>query len=302
MTTDWRSKVDKFNRQRREASSFDRANLKAVEDCLKVGPATRPGTQGVRAVVNVPAVHVPSFCDRSLKGISPAYLNAYDLDGQKLRLGDKPAVSKNRDEVDQALRHIHKHQPDEIYFAAVELNGTGVRFYGDVCLVIAPARIAPASVVLDRNSYDILQEPFKGEIAKKPDRKRAQARADILDTISGKWGSDTALMAAIKIVGTDNPRERRLTTGQISDGLLNDEDYMEILKVGSFTSKDLEAARLSLADVATEDQIERDYAIGQLAPDHAVVLWSQQRKKAISALRKSGVSVNVARTTGRAKS
>lgn len=301
MSKDWRSKVDNFNRQRREASSFDRANLKAVEDCLKGGPATRPGVQGVRAVVNIPAVHIPSFCDRSLNGISPAYLNAYDLDGQKMRLGDIPTVSKNRDEVDQALRHVHKRLPAEIYFAAVELNGTGVRFYGDVCLVIAPAHIAPSTVVLDRNSYDLLREPFKGEIAKKPERKRAQARVDILDAISGKWDSDTALMAAIKIVGTDNPRDRRLTTGQISDGLLNDEDYMEILKVRSFTSKHLEATRLSLADVVTEDQIERDYATGQLAPDHTAVLWSQQRKKAISALRKSGVCVNVARTTGRTK-
>jgi hypothetical protein len=109
------------------------------------------------------------------------------------------------------------------------------------------------------------------------------------------------MMGAIKVVGADGERERRLTTGQISERLLDDEDYMEVLKVGSFSTSDLEAARLALADVATEDYIEREYANGHLAPDHVALLWAHQRRKAISALRKAEVPTNVVRTSGRVK-
>ncbi len=229
-------------------------------------------------------------------------MNAYDLEELDLTIGSKPAASTTRKTIDAWLTKLHKHEPRQIYFAAVELNGTGIGFYGDICLVLSPREIPENTKVLDRNSYNLLQEPFLTEIRRHEEHdKKRQALNTILGEVSGTWGSDIGLMAAIKIVGSDAPRERRLTTGQISEALLSDEDYMEVLKVGSFAVEDLEAGRLALADVVAEDQIERDYSLGHLAPDHHTVLWAQQRRKAISALRKAGVSVNVARTSGRVK-
>ncbi|TBA29361.1 hypothetical protein [Rhizobium ruizarguesonis] len=225
-------------------------------------------------------------------------MNAYDLEAAGVALGDRKVVSKTRRRVDAMLQDLHRSRPEDIYFAAVELNGSGIAFYGDICLVLMSGKVPDETIVLDRNSYDLDQEPLAGII-------RAQAESNptknILAPLSGKWRADVAMMGAIKVVGADWERERRLTTGQISDRLLDDEDYMEVLKVGSFSTADLEAARLALADVATEDYIEREYANGHLAPDHATLLWSHQRRKAISALRKAEVPTNVVRTSGRIK-
>ncbi|MDQ0563229.1 hypothetical protein QO004_005038 [Rhizobium mesoamericanum] len=256
------------------------------------------GREGARAVVNIAAVHIPSFCDRSKSGLQPAYMNAYDVEAAGVARGDRKAVSKTRQRVDDMLRGLHRSRPEDIYFAAVELDGSGISFYGDVCLVLAKGRVHDDTVVLDRNSYDLVQQPLGALIQAQMGTSEI---AHTLAGIAGRWRADVAMMGAIKVVGSDGERERRLTTGQISDRLLDDEDYMEVLKVGSFSATDLEAARLALADVATEDHIEREYANGHLAPGHVSLLWAHQRRKAIAALRKAEVPTNLVRSSGRVK-
>ena len=296
----WAARISAFSREQPRGSSSDKANLQAVADCLKV--PSRPGNHGVRAVINIPAVWVPSFCERSSEGRLPAYLNAYDREALGLVMGSKPEISRQRSVIDLWLTTLHDQEPSQIYFAAVELNGSGVGFFGDICLVLAPGQIPTGTAILDRNSYNLFQEPFWTEIAGgKTEREKKTALRNILGEISGTWGTDVGSMAAIKIVGSDAMRERRLTVGQISDGLLSDEDYMEVLKVGSFAVGDLEAGRLALADIVTEDQIERDYSNGQFAADHHHLLWAQQRRKAIAALRQAGVAVTSVRSSGRIK-
>jgi hypothetical protein len=64
-------------------------------------------------------------------------------------------------------------------------------------------------------------------------------------------------MAALKTFALRLVTERRLTTGQISAAVLEDEDYLEILKVGSFRPANLQEARVSATDTAAETQSAR---------------------------------------------
>jgi hypothetical protein len=291
----WNERFSGFKRVLKQAPQFDRANLDTVERCLR--PRSK-GREGARAVINIAAVHIPSFCDRSKTGRVPAYLNAYDLEEAGMARGDRKAFSKTRLHVDGILQKLHGKDPKSVYFAAVELNGTGVSFYGDFCLVLAPGRVKDQTVVLDRNSYDLQQEPLKSLLKAETQAGSAQ---ETLSRIAGKWLADVAMMGAIKVVGADAGRERRLTTGQISDRLLDDEDYMEILKIGSFCTSDLEATRLALSDVVTEDHIEREHSNGHIAPDHVTLLWAHQRRNAVNALQNANVPTHVVRTSGRIK-
>ena len=56
--------------------------------------------------------------------------------------------------------------------------------------------------------------------------------------------------------------ERRLTTGQISEAVLDDEDYIEVLKIGSFDVGALQEARVSAADAAAEAQVGAQLQMG----------------------------------------
>ena len=38
--------------------------------------------------------------------------------------------------------------PDNIYFGAVEINGAGIRFYGDVCLVLKEGAVTQETTIL----------------------------------------------------------------------------------------------------------------------------------------------------------
>ncbi len=238
-------------------------------------------------VVNISSEHVPGFC---LDG-SNAYLNAYDL----VRLGINPkAVSRTRRRVDQALEVIVGGSAKDIYFVAAELNGTGIRFYGDICLVLESAENLAESVILESNSYDLVRAP-KSAITTTDDELQREAR-----NMSGHWGEDLSAVAAIKIFAY-RQSQRRLTTGQVSDGLLDDEDYIEVLRIGSFSVKDVKEARLSAASVAQDGRIDERLRSGPV-PDAASLKWRHQRRQAERSLVQHGVPVRVVSTTSRTRS
>ncbi|NHN90495.1 hypothetical protein [Acetobacter sicerae] len=237
-------------------------------------------------VVNISSEHVPGFCH----GGSHAYLNAYDL----VRLGKNPeAVSRTRKRVDQALAALVRQQAEDIYFVAAELNGTGIRFYGDICLVLQSAENLAGSVILESNSYDLVRAP-KSAMTKTDAELQREAR-----NMSGHWGKDLSDIAAIKIFAY-RQSQRRLTTGQVSDGLLDDEDYIEVLRVGSFSVKDIKEARLSAASVAQDGRIDERLRSGPI-PDAASLKWRNQRRQAESSLVHYGVPVRVVSTTSRTR-
>ena len=74
------------------------------------------------------------FARRADATISEPYKNGYDL-GQ-YRIGEPPPGKslKSREIVDRALPLQNGQKPNDVYFGAIELNGAGIRFYGDVCL------------------------------------------------------------------------------------------------------------------------------------------------------------------------
>jgi hypothetical protein len=285
---------------------FAQANLDATENALEgKGPdAKTPDPRaGVRAVVNIASVHVPNFCERSRRKQQPAYLNSYDLKKASIRVGRAPPGGhwSNREIVDHALASLHGRAMNEVYFAAAELNGAGIRFYGDICLVLKPKEIESTTIVLDRNSYDVLRAPFRTAVdGIVGDAAKQAARRYILEALSGSFAPDLKTIGAVKVLVTTGERDRRFSTGQISTGVLDDEDYIEILKIGSFDAGDVEAVRLSAAEAALEAHVGQRVSGSPAAP-HSVKLWLMDRRAATRALADAGLDITVITTSGRVK-
>lgn len=271
---------------------FD-ANIDMIDRVMRgMGPDKQSVDRalGARVVMNIPAVHVPSFC-------SQKYKNAYDLGN----LSDQAAVPSGgkvprRYAVDKALTTLTNTSATDIYFGALELNGTGVRFYGDLCLVLNDREIPGNTVVLESNSYDLVRPPLaKFSDASTPATLAAHAR-----DMHGRWDADMHVIATLKVIERHNPTLRRFTTGQISESVLNDEDYIEVLKIGSFDKDKLQEVRLSAADAAAESQIGERLRLGP-TPSLAELQWRKHRRAAIKALRKHRVASRIVTTSGRVR-
>lgn len=286
-------------------AKFAEANLSATENAIEgKGPdaAEADPRAGIRAVINLSSAHVPTFCERSRSKIFPAYQNGYNLGKMSVRVGGAPPDDhwSKREIVDHALAPLHRHAMNEVYYAAAELNGAGIRFYGDICLVLRPEQVSSDTVVLDRNSYDVLRAPFRDVVEGFIDEGRRQAvRRHILEYLSGEYRPDLKTIGAVKVLIATGERDRRFSSGQISNGILDDEDYIEILKIGSFKAEDVEAARLSAAEAALESHVEQ-----RLRSDpwsHVAWRWLKERRNATQELVRSGIQVAVIATSGRVK-
>ena len=250
---------------------------------------------GARVVMNIAAVHVPNFC--SEKG--RAYKNAYDLGKLKApRQGDPVSASDVpvRALVDTILCSVTNGLPDEIYFGAVEVNGSGIRFYGDICLVLRTDVVNGETVVLDRNSYDLVRPPNTAA-GTQPSKTKLQSQ---VQTMAGLWSTDTPEMSVLKVFSLLEVGERRLTTGQISEAVLDDEDYIEVLKIGSFDVGALQEARVSAADAAAEAQVGAQLQMGP-CPNLAELEWRKHRRAAVKALQAQQIRTRVVTTSGRVR-
>jgi hypothetical protein len=99
-------------------------------------------------------------------------------------------------------------------------------------------------------------------------KRKQAARRFILKALAGSFKDDLKTMGAIKVLTTTGARDRRLSTGQISNCVLDDEDYIEILKIGSFNLDGVEEARLSAAEAALEGHGVRSRRALTLKLDH----------------------------------
>lgn len=294
MKTNWKQRrqelIDVLSAGDFEKESYAKANALAVEATLDGrGPDDKtPSAAGAVMVANISSTHVPAFCQASLSGDLKPYKNAYDLSKQVV--GDQVL---RRIQVDSALpiRFCYR----DVYFGAVAVSGAGIRFYGDICLVLEPSSTDADTKVLDRNSYDLIRAPLKEKID-----GDALKREEIAESLSGKWDSDLSDIGAVKVLEQRGPQVRRLTTGQIAELILNDEDYIEVLRKGSFRASELLEARTSAAEAMLEERIERRMQNGP-TPTANDLLWLQRRRQAEKALRECGVDLRVVTTTGRAK-
>ncbi len=288
MKKDWNAKLDVLVASLSgEIKDFAAANVETVRNaCKGAGPdPSHPDPlAGIRYVVNIASVHVPSFCEEG-------YKNGYDL--KKYRVGEQPKSKKpkTRELVDDALPVV---DPSNIYFGAAALNGSGIRFYGDICIVLKGDAIPDNTCVLDRNSYDLVRKPFSEELNGEPDKLEKKAKE-----LSGQW-SEVEKIAAIKAVFPYSGQTRRMTSGQISSEILNDEDYIEVLKAGRFSHQDVESARISSEEAASANHIEFRQTKGPPATA-AELLYVTQRRQAIKALTSRNISVSVSTTSGRLK-
>lgn len=167
--------------------------------------------------------------------------------------------------------------------------------------MLAPGPSLDETKVLDRNSYDVMRAPFRMAVDRLQEDRRQPARRWILSSLSGTGKDDLKTMGAIKVLVTTGERDRRFSTGQISGGVLDDEDYMEILKIGSFTTADLEVARLSAAEVALESHVEQRLQARPTA-SHVSHEWLRDRRNATRSLEEQGVEISVVASPGRIKS
>jgi hypothetical protein len=293
--------TSRFEAQVRQRAPFGSALKDLLARLMRGGdPFSRSATAsaGARMCVNIAAVHIPSFCDDSLAGRKPAYRNAYDLAKQN------PArrVSKRRTRVDNALPLPSGQKPEDTYFGAVELTGAGIRFYGDFALILQPKEVPQATAILDRNSFELLRPPLVDEVTRRArSASYPAAMKQVAAELGGDWSADLVAMMGLKLFDSLQPRTRGVTAGMIASRVIEDEDYVEILKRGSFSAQDLQEARVTAADAGTEARIGDHLRHGP-TPSISELLWRSQRRRAVSALQRAAVGTRTITTPGRVRS
>jgi hypothetical protein len=258
---------------------------------------------GAHAIANIASVHIPSFVRASLKQPPDPkpYKNGYDL--KRYRVGDPEPdkTLKRREKVDRALPLPDGSRPWDIYFTAVELNGAGIRFYGDVGLLLRKDRVDANTTILDRNSYELVRDPIATRIRNGTAGTEDQRWRNEAEKLAGVWSKDLRDIGIIKVMGDLGCGARRWTPGQISNALLDDEDYIEVLLTGSFSTRNLSEARIAADDAAYENLIAERSRLGP-PPRFESLLWRHQRRNADAALQAARVPVHVAVTSGRVRS
>jgi hypothetical protein len=279
------------------AKEWREADIDTVGQVLTgVSPysGTRKADGAARVAFNISSAHVPSF-------VAGCYQNRYDL-GESNRIGSNPdsAAPDVRQRIDEILGGILNTSYRRIYYGAVEINGSGVRYYGDVSLLLKLEATSDSTLILDRNSFDLICAPLRDKTHPSGKWDSNAAKAEV-KKISGVWGQDLAHMAACKVVREASLQKRRITVGSVSEGVLADEDYMEVIRTERFGSADVGEARLGAADVAV-DGLAADRLRRGPTPDWAELLWRHRRRKADQALRTKGVRTRVVVSSGRVRS
>lgn len=292
----WRSDLEDLDRGNPPdpvaQSLLQKANRAMVRNAmLGFGPdAQRPDPEaGERLVYNISSVHVGNV-------LSTRYLNGYDL---KTILGTR-GVSRLRRQIDEVVAELagNNQTPETSYYGAVELNGSGIRYFGDFCLVLKPNPDRDG-MLLFTNSYDVHRQPMRDSAFVSGNQVRTkQNRRDVLDGWAGRWPADAPDMAVLKLAATIAASRRRMTIGDIAANILVDEDYIEVARHGSFQAGDIEEIRVSAADAAAEARIA-DRLFAGPTPSLSELQWRHRRRAAETAALAAGLTVRVVLTLGR---
>jgi hypothetical protein len=249
---------------------FRDANRRSIERCLT------DKDSGFRMVVNIPADALLSFLETG------RYLNAYDL---PVVAGQQRGPSQSRVRVDALLGFT---DPSRYYFGAASMGGTGIRFYGEYCMVLNRDAVAPNTQLLDRNSYDVLWEPIEGDPG---------IRA-IVASMKGQWQRDAVHMLVLKALPELSSAARLVTLGTVADAILHDEDFVEVHKRGAFSPGDLEEIRETPEDQAIHSFIVDQFDSGDV-PKLEEVLWVVRRFRVRAKLREHRLRSRVVASAGR---
>jgi hypothetical protein len=203
-------------------AGFSDGNLQLVRQVLE-DPET-----GLRMVVNITADALISMIDAG------QYYNLYD---EPVIGGERRTPTCTRTKIDRMLDLGAGY-----YFGAVALGGTGVRYYGEYCMVIAPKHIPPHTRLFDRDSYDLLLQPLAD-----PPLTDQQ-----IERLRGSWEDDVVAMALLRVLPQMGHDSRLVTSGTISEAVLKDQEFIEVHLDQPFGHVHLEEVRESPDDAATE--------------------------------------------------
>jgi hypothetical protein len=266
--------------------------------------ASKAPQSGMRVVCNISSAHIAAVLTGESRGDPKPYKNRYDLasaskDPQTLG-AVVPTPQSLREQIDSVIAKLASTSDGkDFYYAAIELNGTGIRYFGDLCMVLKPKETDANTLVLFKNSYDLSRSPLREEVFENGSLNIAKAIAKAKE-LQGVWPHDVIYMAACKILDGANPTERRITTGTVSAGVLFDEDYLEVIRLKSFGASNLEEIRLSSQDVAVEGRVADRFRSGP-TPSYAELQWRQRRREAERISVQEGVPARVVTTTGRTR-
>jgi len=279
-------------------ATFEGANVEAIKNTVLSGDPNAPSKAkgGACIVLNMAAADVPDFCRDGYKNIYQLETD-YRLKKERrlVQVGDPPKVSETRKFVDKALDAARGIKPEVTYFAAIELSGPGIRFYGDICLVLKRNDAVRNAWLLDRNSYDLVRNPINQEIK----GSAALAMAKVSEH-SFQFDPYLQSVSVRKVMEQTTAPDRRLTAGEIAEKLRADEDYIEVFWQQPITAEDILEARSSASDAAAEALTTAQLRTGP-APSLAQLTSRAQRGAAQRALRKARVPFRVVTTSGRIK-
>jgi hypothetical protein len=259
---------------------------------------------GMRVVCNISSAHIAAVLTGESRGDPKPYKNRYDLaspskDPQTLG-AIVPTPLSLREKIDSVIANLASTSDGrEFYYAAIELNGTGIRYFGDLCMVLKPEETDANTLVLFKNSYDLSRSPIREEIFVNGSIDMGKA-IEKAKELQGVWPDDVIEMAACKILDGANPTERRITTGTVSAGVLFDEDYLEVIRLKSFGASSLEEIRVSSQDVAVEGRIADRARCGPV-PSYAELQWRHRRRGAERISAQMSVPTRVVATAGRTR-
>ncbi len=258
----------------------------------------------MRVVCNISSAHIAAVLTGESRGDPKPYKNRYDLaspskDPQTLG-AIVPTPLSLREKIDSVIASLASTSDGrEFYYAAIELNGTGIRYFGDLCMVLKPEETDANTLVLFKNSYDLSRSPIREEIFVNGSIDLGKA-IEKAKELQGVWPDDVIEMAACKMLDGANPTERRITTGTVSAGVLFDEDYLEVIRLKSFGASSLEEIRVSSQDVAVEGRIADRVRCGPV-PSYAELQWRHRRRGAERISAQMSVPTRVVATAGRTR-
>jgi len=252
-------------------NSFLEANVEVITRTIQ------DAETGLRMAVNIPADALLSLLDEG------RYRNAYE----RPRVGgEERAPSETRRRVDTLLgfgadaRHY--------YFGAVMLGGTGVRFYGEYCMVLRSEAVPPSTQVFDRNCYDLIQPPLE-QVADPP---------RLVECLRGSWSHNLLDMLVLKCVPALRGTQRLLTAGTVSEAILRDEDFVEVHRRDTFGPGELEEVRQGPEETVLAAQLETRMQQGS-PPTPAELLWSSRRNLVDRRLMEHSVRTRMVTTSAR---
>jgi len=283
----WPDRLRDWLQARPPAQTFIGADADAVDVISKRGDL------GLRMAVNMPAYALLRFLHER------QYKNAYER--QADAGSDAGGPSATRREVDAALFPAPARPPAQHYFGAAVLGGTGVRYYGEYCVVLKEEekvirdempvveKVIPGDTqVLDRNSYDTMFAPLAG----------VEPLPDVMKRLRGQWGNDLLAIVKLKILPELGAAPRLTTAATASETLLHDESFVEVHKHGSFGPDQVHEVRESAADAAVEADLSGRRQRGQpRLPEESI--WLARRHLVDRALAAHGIRARIIVTTGR---